>query len=235
MTRRLKPVETGYHQDRRCLDGTRTGLLKKITDWVVGQEDATHGNTYWIYGLPGIGKTSLAHSICAKLDYQKQLAGSFFCRMNDPDLSEPRKILPTLINKLAIIFPPFRAIVADRLHKTPNLTPESMEYAVFLEFIRALLHPPKKALVFVIDALDECGSAQSRSNILKALTDAAAEAPWLKVIITSRPEVDIQDFFHSLTQLSYWECDLIADQEATSDLRIFAKHRFSTSVDSQTR
>jgi hypothetical protein len=225
---RLKCVKTSYHQDLRCMEGTRKSLLKEIMAWVTSESEETNSrNTSWIYGSPGIGKTSLAHSICASLDDQGQLAGAFFCRRDDTDLSEPRNILPALIYKLAVIFPPFRSIVAERLRKNPNLTPESMKHTLILDFIRRLPRLPKRSLVFVIDALDECGSAQSRPDILKVLTDAAGHAPWLKVIITSRPEFDIQHFFNDPTQLSYLRYDLIADKETTSDLRIFAEDRFS--------
>jgi len=158
LVRQLKPVETGYHQDRRCMDGTREALLKEITDWLTSgseQRDALDGKTYWIYGLPGIGKTSLAHSICASLHDHKQLAGAFFCRRDDPNLSEPRNILPTLIHQLAMVLPPFRRIVAEHLREDPYVTPETMKHALFLNFIRKLPHLPGRTLVFVIDALDE--------------------------------------------------------------------------------
>ena len=233
LIRRLKPVDTGYHQDLRCMEGTREDLLKEILTWVASipaQGDVLHSNTYWIYGLPGIGKTSLAHSVCASLHDQNQLAGAFFCRRDDAELSEPRNILPTLIHKLAVLFSPFRSIVAERLRKDPNMTPESMKTTLFLEFIRKLPRPPGKTLVFVIDALDECGSTQSRPGILNALTSAAAHASWLKVIITSRPEDDIQHCFNGLTPSTHIRYDLNADREATSDLQIFAKHRFSRVV-----
>jgi hypothetical protein len=211
------------------MEGTRKVLLNEIADWVAGisgQGNVLHGNTYWIYGLPGIGKTSLAHSICATLHDHDQLAGAFFCRRDDPNLSEPRNILPTLIHQLAIILPPFRSIVAERLRKDPHVTPESMKHTLFLDFIRKLPRFQNRTLVFVIDALDECGSIQSRPDILKALTDAASQAPWLKVIITSRPEDDIQRFFKNATQLLHLQYDLTADKETTSDLRLFANNRF---------
>ena len=227
---RLKYVKTGYHQDLRCMEGTRKVFLKEITDWVAGKSgegNVLHGSTYWIYGLPGIGKTSLAHSICATLHDDEQLAGAFFCRRDDPNLSEPRNILPTLIHQLAIILPSFRNIVAKRLRKDPHVTPESMKHILFLDFIHKLPRLPKKPLVFVIDALDECGNIQSRPEILKALTDAAAQVPWLKVIITSRPEDDIQRFFNGPAKLVHLQYDLTADRETTSDLRLFAKHRFT--------
>ena len=205
------------------MEGTRKSLHKKIIAWVTNESEQTDGrNTYWIYGLPGIGKTSLAHSICASLHDQKQLAGAFFCRRDDSELSEPNNILSTLIHKLAITFSTFRSVVAERLRKDPFLTPKS-----FLDFILALPRPPSRTLVFVIDALDECGNALGRPDILRALTGAAAHAPWLRVIVTSRPEVDIQRFFDSPAHMSHLRYDLTTDKEATSDLRIMAQDRFS--------
>jgi len=225
---RLKDVKTGYDRDLCCMDGTRKYILKRIIAWVSdGLEQTDRPNTYWIYGLPGIGKTSLAHSICASLHDKEQLAGAFFCQRDDQDLREPRNILPTLIHKLAILFPPFRRIVAECLRNDPNVRPESMRPILFLDLIRKLPRLPKKTLVFVIDALDECGSPESRPSVLQALTDATACAPWLKVIITSRQEVDIQHFFDTPTQLPHLRRDLTVDKETSSDLRIFAKYRFN--------
>ena len=209
------------------MDGTREFLLKQIIGWATKTPGQKESNTYWVYGSPGIGKTSLAHSICSILHEGNHLAGAFFCRRDDGSLSEPRNILPTLIHKLAIIFPPFRRLVAERLRTDPNLTPGSMKHTLLLELIRKLSRPPKHTLVFVIDALDECGSPQSRPDILRALTNASSYAPWLKIIITSRPEVDIHHSFDTLVGSSYERYDLAADAEAPSDLRIFAQIRFS--------
>ena len=223
---RLRRVDTGYNRKLCCMEGTRKSLLNRIIAWVTNKSGEDAGNTYWIHGLPGIGKTSLAHSICERLHDQQHLAGAFFCRRDDPNLSEPRNILPTLIYKLTEIFPPFRSIVAGYLRNDPNLTPESMKDVLFLDFIRDLPRQPKHALVFIIDALDECGDNQSRPALLSVLTDAAAHAPWLKIIITGRPEVDIQRFFDAPTRSSHVRHDLATDQEATGDLQTFAQRQF---------
>ena len=211
------------------MDGTRQSLLNQITDWVankLGQENTLQRNAYWIYGSPGIGKTSLAHSICASLHERNHLAGAFFCRRDDQNLSDPINILPTFIHELAIHFPPFRTIVAKHLRKDPKLTPGSMKGSVFVDFIHSLPSHPEHALVLVIDALDECGDAQSRPRLLRVLTNAAAQAPWLKIIITSRTEIDIQRFFDTLTQSSYVPYDLATDQDANVDLQTFARSQF---------
>ena len=231
LLKQLKPVETGHEQERRCMEGTRATILKRIMEWIPSTQENLQGRNgmpqsdiYWVYGSPGIGKTSLAHSVCASLQGRKQLAGAFFCRRDDANLSDPRNILPTLIHKLAKIFPHFRTIVAEHLREDTSLTPQSMEATLFVNFIRSLRRPPRQhTLVFVIDALDECGDSQSRPSILNVLKSAAALAPWLKIIITSRPEVDIiQSFLDIPTKY-----DLGTDVEAKDDLRTFARSQFN--------
>jgi len=220
---RLKRVETGYDWKLRCMEGTRETLLNQITAWAANESET--GNLYWIHGLPAIGKTSLAHSICERLHNEQRLAGAFFCQRKDANMSELRNILPTLISKLAEKFPPFRRIVADRLRSDPDLTSKSMKDSLFLDFICNLPRHPKHALVFVIDALDECGDYKDRPILLSVLNDAVGRAPWLKIIVTSRPEAEIQHFFHQLPRSSY---DLSMDQEAGADLQTFARSQFDS-------
>ena len=207
-----------------CMEGTREALLNQIMAWAANESDTS--NIYWIYGLPGIGKTSLAHSICEKLHNKRRLAGAFFCQRDDANMSDLRNIFPTLISKLAEVFPPFRSIVADRLRSDPNLTSKSMKDSLFLDFICNLSRCPKHVLVIVIDALDECGDDQNRPALLKVLTEAASLAPWLKIIVTSRPEDEIQHFFDRLPRSSYSRYDLATDQKARADLQTFAQSQF---------
>jgi len=206
------------------MEGTRETLLNQIMAWAANESDTS--NLYWIHGLPGIGKTALAHSICEKLHDKQRLAGAFFCRRDDANMSDIRTILPTLIFKLAEKFPPFRRIVTDRLRSDGELTSTSMKESLFLDFICNLPRHPKHALVFVIDALDECGDVKKRPVLLKVLTEAASHAPWLKIIITSRPEDEIQHFFNRLPRSSYSGYDLATDQEAGADLQTFARSQF---------
>ena len=222
---RFKRVETGYDLKLCCMKGTRETLLNRIMTWAANESDTS--NIYWVHGLPGIGKTSLAHSICEQLHDKQRLAGAFFCQKDDAITSDIRNIIPTLISKLAEIFPPFRSIVADRLRSDPNLTSKSMKDSLFLDFIGNLSRHPKHTLVFVIDALDECGDDQNRPVLLKVLTEASSRAPWLKIIVTSRPEDEIQQFFNRLPQSAYSRYDLAKDQQAGADLQTFARSQFA--------
>ena len=209
------------------MEGTRQYIVNEVITWITNGSGSS--NTYWIYGLPGIGKTSLAHSICKTLDERNQLIGAFFCQRDDTNSSEPRNIIPTLIYKLAETLPAFRRIVAERLRSKPNLTMESMDDTEILDFILSLPGQPNaQPLAFVIDALDECGNRRNRQDVLKALTDTAARAPWLKIIVTSRPEADIEHCFSGLTNSSCSSYDLTNDHNATDDLRAFARSQFDS-------
>jgi hypothetical protein len=222
---RLKPTRKSYNQMLCCMKGTRQSILNGVIDWVANGLGSS--NTYWIYGLPGIGKTSLAHSICKTLDGRNQLIGSFFCQRDDTNSSELRNILSTLIYKLAENSPAFRRIVTERLRNKPNLTTESMEDTHFLDFfLPSPCLPNEPSRAFVIDALDECGGRQNCEDVLRALTSAAVLAPWLKIIMITRPEVDIERFFHGLTGTSHLSYDLATDQNAGDDLRTFARSQF---------
>ncbi len=214
---RLKSVETGYD--------TRETLLNQIMDWAANESDTR--NIYWAHGLPGIGKTALAHSICEKLHNKQRLAGAFFCQRDDPNMNDIKNIVPTLIFKLAEKIPSFRRIIADHLRSDGDLTPKSMKESLFCDFIRKLPRHPKRALVFVIDALDECGDDLSRPDLLKGLTQAASRTPWLKIIVTSRSEDEIQHFFNGLHPESYCRYDLATDHDAGADLQTFARSQFA--------
>ena len=215
---RLEVVRTNYDRKFRCDD--RDSPRERVINWVSTRQES---RTYWIYGLPGIGKTSLAHSICATLHDKKWLAGAFFCRRDDEGLSDHKNILPTLIHKLAGTFPPFRTALAAEL-RDPHLTPGTMKLTFLRELICTLPRQPKRPLVFVIDELDACGdSTNNRTEVLQALADAAAGTLWLKIIIISRPERDILAFFDKTISLSHERYDLAEDKK---DLQDFTKEKF---------
>ena len=126
-----------------------------------------------------------------------------------------------------MIIPSFRTIVAQHLDGNLNLTPGLINGSPFLGFLCALPRHPDDTLIFVIDAFDECGNDKSRPGILRALTNAAAQVPWLKIIITSRTEADIQGFFDHPAQSSHLQYDLATDQDASANLHAFMQSKFN--------
>jgi hypothetical protein len=218
------------------MPGTRETLLNSIVEWAMDfhptntiAPSSRPDRIYWLYGIPGIGKTSMAHSICARLHEKRTLGGSFFCRRYDPHLSDPKSILPTLICKLADTWAPYRKLVADRLRKDPHLNRDSAGYELFSRLLGSLQNHPSHTITLVIDAFDESRDDSLRSSVLQGLFDAVSKVSWLRIVITSRPEGDIEVFFSQIRDKNrYIPQDLAKDDDAYKDIRIFAQNRMES-------
>ncbi|KAG8828512.1 hypothetical protein FRC19_003851 [Serendipita sp. 401] len=228
---RLEPIKTVYKLDRGCMEGTRIGLLDDIVDWAIRPHPdgnvsgtANSRSVYWLYGIPGVGKTAMAHSICARLHQEGRLGGMFFCRRDDPDLSDPKSVLPTLVFNLAERWGAYRKLLADRLRKDPNLTRHSAENQLFSGLLDSLQNHPPHSLVLVIDALDECGDSLTRGSIIASIVDASSRVSWLRVIVTSRQDSDIESSFMRFDG-RYSSKDLASDSNALRDIRLFTQKK----------
>jgi hypothetical protein len=221
---RLKPVDTNYDEDHSCMEGTRTAILDDIFKWAStphdGKAQPTSSNVFWLYGMPGLGKTSVSNSLCDRLRRCGNLGGSFFCKYDNSDLHQPARVLPTLVAKLALMWGPFRKLVAKLLLDQPQINPESTRGELLLEPLRLLKTHPPRPFVLVIDALDECGQPSSREPLLQCLIEACSLVHWLKIVVTSRPERDIESFFDA----HHTPCrDLATEDINREDIRLFTE------------
>lgn len=143
-----------------------------------------------------------------------------------PTLCEPRHTLPTLIFDLAGTWRPYRRLVTEKLKEDPliRLGPDSL----FSKLLKQIQKRPKDPLIVVVDALDECGDARTRGPILKSLSEASLQLSWLKIVVTSRPERDIETFFQRLDSPGcYLSRDLGMDEHAQVDIALFAQSRLA--------
>jgi hypothetical protein len=212
-------------------------LLRDIVEWALGPQAKNvarpafnHGNVYWIYGMPGIGKTSIAQSLCTRLQNRARLGGTFFCRRYDRGLSDPKGVIQMIIFQLATAWEPYAKLVTEKLRKKQSNQdlPDEELLSSLLKLLESVPNRPLHPLVVVIDALDQCGDAWARKQVLNSLTKAASRVSWLKLIITSRPEDDIQKFFKEFGTSNYQCSNLDQDQEAANDLRLFASSGFDS-------
>ncbi|KIM27695.1 hypothetical protein M408DRAFT_24343 [Serendipita vermifera MAFF 305830] len=233
---RLDPIgNANYQKDRGCMEGTRTQVISDIVLWATTSsnqdlhpENPKADSVAWVYGMPGIGKTAIAHSICHRLQGKNQLGGSFFCRRDDPARSETKSVLPTLIYELATTFGPYRNQVVQALHDDPELKPQLTSGELFLSSLQLLEVHPLRTLVLVIDALDECGEPGARQQLLGHLLTACRQNRWLKAIVISRPERDIRSFFNAHGVVGR---DLSQEDNSRTDIRQFTEARMKMVAD----
>lgn len=214
-------VASGANYDHHtgCLAGTRDQILVDIVDWT--KQSGNQESLLWLYGLAGSGKSAIAVSVCEKLRDAGTLAGSFFCTRDDERLRKPEAIISTLAARLARKCQPYGVELIAALRNNPELSDSNMK----LRFTGLLVEPlqalegfvPPSPLVVVVDALDETGVWDGRSEFLlpSCLLRLSQLVPWLKVIITSRPNDEIRDFFSDGNKSHVHERDLAQEDESS--------------------
>ncbi|CAE6499938.1 unnamed protein product [Rhizoctonia solani] len=176
---------------RACTENTRVEILENLMKW---SEDCSTANIYWMNGMAGTGKTTIAYSACAALDDTKQLAASFFCVRTSPECRDAKRIVPTIAYQLARRFTPFRSALCKALEEDTDIATGTIA-AQFDQLIRNPLMKAKNNmpnnLVVVVDALDECDDPYIVELFLGVLFRSVVNLP-LKFFVTSRPEPAIR-------------------------------------------
>ena len=184
----------GYqHGDRQgCLTGTRVAILDGIETWT---NDFNRSPVYWLNGLAGTGKSTIAQTTSERLFADGRLGASFFCSRDSKDQSNIHLIFPTLSFQLAYRYPAFRSVLIPLLQSNPDIGYESLHS----QMERLIVTPLKEkdiSTVIVIDALDECTDDNPQSAILSVMGQFVKDIPKVKFFITGRPEPHIQSGFH---------------------------------------
>ncbi|CAE6536605.1 unnamed protein product [Rhizoctonia solani] len=177
---------------RSCARNTRTQILHDSVEWA---DNLNGTKIYWMNGMAGTGKTTIAYSLCERLDDTGQLAASFFCTRTSRECSEARRIFPTIAYQLARYSVPFRDALCGVLDKDPdvgNLSTTSQFRLVLAKPLLEAKEKMSKSLIVVIDALDECNDPHPVKDILDILFQFAADLP-IKFFVTSRLEPTIRD------------------------------------------
>ena len=185
--------EAGYRSGNRqgCLRGTRGDVLLQLERWL---EDEQDHRVFWLNGLAGTGKSTIAQTFAEVSFADGMLGASFFCSRDFEDRSNLRAIFPTLAFQLAYRYPPFREQLLRVLRASPGVGRESL----CSQMEKVIVGPLKSAGIrtfIIIDALDECKDEEPASAILSVLSRYVDEIPQVKFFITGRPEPWIRSGF----------------------------------------
>lgn len=233
--KKLNPVAAAqFSQGASCIDGTREIPLGQIMIWSEGTSPSA---TFWVHGLAGSGKSTIATTVCERLREKKALAGSFFCKRDAHDQRDPKRILSSLSYSLTNHCKPYRDLICAALENETDISASPVTYQLsplFTTPFAALKNQndcPRESLIFVVDALDECGDDTSRSQIANCLCQIAVLADWLKVVVTSRPQPLLAQAFLSRDRHRL-SLDLNT-LDSTSDIAEYTRSSLQELVDSQ--
>jgi WD40 repeat protein len=177
--------------------GTRKWLFTKVGNWFREQES----QVFVLTAGPGVGKSVLAAKIIDVYRAKKSLAACHFCKFNNSNYSNPLFVIQSLASQMCDSIEGFKKILLQQL-KRPNKV-QNLEDA-FQVYLKEPLQqlPGNKPMLVVIDGLDECESDQ-RTKLLDVLAKEFSKLPpWLKVLVTSRPEINVKKKLCSLEYIN---------------------------------
>jgi hypothetical protein len=213
----------------RCLPNTRTNLLDEITRWANDKEGKS---IFWLSGMAGTGKSTIARTIAQSFADCGQLGASFFFKKGEGERGNASRFFTTIAVELMDHEPNMIPGIMTALNEDPAVSQKALNH----QFEKLILQPlsgmkqpfsQAPARIVVIDALDECEQEQDIRAILQLLARTKDIQPMpLRVVVTSRPELHIRLGFEEMPNGTY--LDLILHQVPRStiehDIRLFLEH-----------
>jgi hypothetical protein len=238
--------------DPLCLKDTRVEVLAEIRAWVHNVEDEKC--VFWLSGMAGTGKSTIARTIARELHDSGHLAASFFFSRGDADVGNAGLFVTTIARQLAfsrhlivdraqVLQPSIRKAVSDYpdiVYKTrqdqwkvlitgPISRIDSRVGILELSKRTILSRPSSQSLVILVDALDECEDENDIKSILQLLTQSRhLTATRLCVIVTSRPDTPINLGFNAVPAIVHKQLvlDDLSTDTVNTDIGVFFNHNF---------
>jgi len=203
------------------MPGTRELVLSRFVEWIRYDQR----RIFWLAGMAGTGKTSIAVTLCRMLHANPTviLGGAFFCSRSAGSLprTEVRRIIPTLSASFAELSIEFATALAAQVKEYPHIghKPVSSQIEPLLVKPLGRLASTTHPVVFLIDALDECSDQHELGELLIAIAGFESDAK-VKFILTSRPEMHIRGTpISSPDHSAILQLHTISEDEVTADIR----------------
>ncbi|KAI9771033.1 MAG: hypothetical protein M1839_002969 [Geoglossum umbratile] len=227
-----KGASFNSHMDEhnaRCLTNTRVELRRQIAEWA---EDRNGKPIFWLKGMAGTGKSTIARSVAQSFADQHQLAASFFFKKGEGERGNTTRFFTTIATDLMARIPGLILGVRKALDADPSIS----ERVLKDQFEKLILNPlseiqqaPSQALAYivVIDALDECEREEDIRVVLQLLARTKDIKPVsLRILVTSRPELPIRLGFKQMSDGTYQDLVLheVPKRTIEHDIRLFLEH-----------
>ncbi|KAL1641224.1 hypothetical protein SLS61_010165, partial [Didymella pomorum] len=221
---------TSQHEEA-CLPNTRVDLLNTIYEWADGNSEE---HIFWLSGLAGTGKTTVARSVALLYHTQQHLGASFFFSKGGGDAGRAGKFVTSIAVQLARSVPGVHRHISSAIIQRPEIASQSLrdqwKYLV-LEPLSKLEKPA--TFVLIVDALDECEGSNDAQLIVQLLAMCGSlKHVRLRAFLTSRPEVHIQYGLDQVPDAKRQSFVLhqVSPPTINHDIRLFLKHELAVEI-----
>jgi NACHT domain len=204
-----------------CLEGTRVAILKEILAW----SESKNGEkppVYWLSGLAGIGKSTIAKTVAERAQEKAMLGASFFFSRSDRPLRDPGLGIPTLAFQLAQSDSVFKEVIVAALRQDPTVGQKTLLSQLEVLILTPLLNvnPHRRPILMILDALDEW-EEKGAANILRLVFAHLIRIPFLRILITSRPQPHLSSVFNKVPNLAKTVLHDIEASVVQQDIRLY--------------
>jgi hypothetical protein len=214
--------------DPTCLPDTRVDLLQEIYNWGDGRDGRC---IFWLNGLAGTGKSTIARTVARRYLEQRRLGASFFFSRGGGDVGHAGKFVTSIAVQLANSIPSLDQQICKALTERRDITSESLrdqwQQLVLRPLSRLGENGCQSSYVLVVDALDECDNDNTIRIIIHLFAETrSSETVRLRVFLTSRPEVPIRNGFMQMPDAEHQDFILhnISPSIVDHDIQIFLRH-----------
>ncbi len=232
MERLLKKLEPGQELGPKstCMPGTRKETIKYLLTWITDCDDSV----LWCSGLAGTGKSSLVGSLhnhlCLDMSRRSRLAA--FIRYDRTSYRDSSRLITSIAYSLAMFDHRIGNGIAQALTAFPAAAklPASESRTQFRLLVQNPLEEIQELqnggpLVVIIDGLDE---SDVSTELLEVLAEGfGPKLPFMRLIISSRPEEKIARVFKDHPHLHCYPLDTSSD-EVKQDIQYFIWKRFAS-------
>jgi hypothetical protein len=213
-------------QRTSCFEGTRARLLDDTMSWINSEKQTQP--IYILYGIAGIGKSTVAKTLAERTAKYKVLGASFFFSRDEDNRKTAKWFFSVLAYHLARYDEDCARCINHALQLDPDAAGRDIRAQCDSLIAKPLQHVMKKGkpVLIVIDALDECDEDGAEA-ILTLLAHNIPQMPRLRVFITARPEQHLQAALDEYRDHKQFHMQDIEQSVVEADIQLYLSFRLS--------
>ena len=209
----------------KCTTGSREWVLKQVFTWF--NETTSENRAFVISDVAGMGKSVIAAVVCKR--FAQHVGASHFFKYNDSQYNNPKFFLQSVAWQLCKVIPAYHEALIQKLsanlgNSLNDMNIQGLFSILFKEPFSGISDPGKRILI-VLDAVDE-SEYRGRDELAELISNRFHELPpYLRFLITTRPEKNLIFAFRRLNPLSMQA----NDKENLNDIKLVLQDKIPSS------